>query len=149
MAGLKPYLARLRRPQRDSFEQNRFMRKNSPAMMAGLWVEQCYIGAENYPLFFIGYPCGAAIIVLESGGILQTIFGRIHHEIPLAVILCRGAHSVKWYCNILFAGAEETSYGDDQRRNSSRFVHQHILDFPDFGVLRVVNALFVPVGYGN
>ena len=117
--------------------------------MAGLSFGQCYIGAENYLLFFVGYPCGGAIIVLESGGILQTIFVSIHHEIPFAIIFCRGAHSVKWDCNIFFSGAEEASYGDDQRRNSSRFVHQHILDFPDFGVLRVIDALFVPVRYGN
>src|ERR1700734_394341 len=98
-------------------------------------------------LLLVGDPGRRILVVGKSGCALQLVLRRVHDEVPFVLIFGRYAHGVEGHGNILLASAEKPANADDERGHLAGLVDQNVHDLADLGVLRVIDALLVPVGH--
>ena len=92
-------------------------------------------------------PRWSTSVVGESGGALQVVLRGVHDQVPFVVVLGRDAHGVEGNGNVLFAGTKKSTNADNERGHLAGLVDQNIHDLADLGVLRVIDALLVPIGH--
>src|SRR4029434_7043278 len=97
---------------------------------------------------FLRYPLHLAAIVLEALGTLEGIVVRVHDQVPFIVIFVRNLDSIEGNSDVLFAEPKKAADADDERGHLAVAIDKHVHDLADLVVLRIIDALLVPMGDG-
>src|SRR6266511_640005 len=94
------------------------------------------------------YPLHLAAVVPEDLGILEGILGRVHDQVPFIIIFVRNLDSIEGNGDVLFAHAKEAADADEESARLALAIDEHVHDLADLVVLRIIDALLVPMGDG-
>src|SRR5436190_18529672 len=92
------------------------------------------------------HPLHLAAVVLEAFGTFKGVFVRVHYQVPLVIVLVGDLDGIEGNRDVLFAHPEETADAEDEGSGSALAIDEHIHDLADLTVVRVIDALLVPMG---
>jgi hypothetical protein len=91
-----------------------------------------------------GDPLLSAAIKGIARRVIERLFGGVHHQVALAVLLCQ-LERAEGNRDVLFAGAKKAADANDGGAYLAVLVDQQIVDVADLVILVIVDALIVVV----
>src|SRR4030095_15355715 len=91
-----------------------------------------------------GHPLISAAVEGIAGRVIERLFGRVHDQVALAVLLCQ-LERVEGNRDVFFAGAQNAADAADNGFYLAVLVDEQIVDVADLVILVIVDALVVVV----